>query len=559
MATVIDHILIELELDPKKFDAATKKSAEAWMKLRQQAERAHKDTAEPLEGMSKAFGAVTTKVFAFVAAIVSIQKIKQFTSSVVSSNLTLAQMAKVTRDTVEDLSTFELAAQRAGVPIESTRKFIAGLGRDIGSLRVDPGAAEALVGVLNALKIDVNPDATALEKTKQILDALEKLGPSDRAAVLQRLPYADQAFIAYLMKGKTFINENLKAQKDILVVTKENIAATDKLNTAWETLMQTLQKLGRILLQDLHGPIIEALKAANTLASGGSLPEHGAETGHDTFETMRRPKEAPGLTGEGKRPMARTEPGWFRRSETFPLPPSRPPEAPHPDDTPEIPPKATPNQFSAGATATYRGAASYYSGLPSEGGAMTSTGERVNPASYTGALQSDLAKQYGGLRKSGVWGDVIDEKTGKRVRVYFNDTGPLRPGRIMDLSPQTFKEFGPLSKGVVPNMRLEILPNPPKGQKYIGGPVPEGQGGGVFDKGAPPLSWLSNPRLLRASRFNQMTNPTNNYATSEATVHSLIVNSAEKPVTDDAYGLSTDAIPALNRGMYVVDFEKGPF
>lgn len=571
MATVIDHILVELQLDPKKFDESIKKSAEAWMKLRQQAEQSHKDTREPVDAMSKAFGALTVKILAFAASLITLQKIAQFTKNIVNSNISLGNLSTTTGIAIEKLSAWANMAARHGSSVESMTQAIAGMDSELKEMQVTGGLSGNLATMINSLnQLNANIETpskttTAIEMWERILEGLDRTGMTarEKSAFLEKFGYADTSVTALFARHSAQqIAEMVDKQKDIYVVTQQNVDESLMLAKQWGELAQRAENLGRILLHDLANPIGAALDAANAVFGGKGVPQHGADTGHDTFETMRRPHEGSVTSPGGYLQAPQTGMDWTRKTvpmpgERFPAPPSRPPQAPHPDDVPEIPQKATPNQFSGGASATFRGAASFYSGLPSEGGSRTSTGERVDPASYTGALQSGLAKQYGGLRKGGVWADVTDERTGKKVRVYLNDTGPLRPGRVVDLSPKAFGEFGPLSKGVHQNMRVDILPPAPRGKSYRGGPV--GEDDNPFQHGAPPLPWLSNPRLLRAPRFNQMLNPTQNYATSEMNVHSLIVNSADKPVTDDAYGLSNNAIPTLERGNFMSQMTEGPF
>ena len=91
-------------------------------------------------------------------------------------------------------------------------------------------------------------------------------------------------------------------------------------------------------------------------------------------------------------------------------------------------------------------------------------------------------------------------------------------------------------------------------------------GGGNIDKALDAMRqkdqsqipWLSNPRLIRSPRYQQSYDGTKNYSTSETNVHSLIVNGGAKPmVTDDAYGVARDTVPALDRGQKVIQSTQG--
>ena len=559
MATVIDHIILELGLDTRKFDDNIKKSAEMWLKLRQQAEESRKHTEEPVDAMSKAFGSLTTKVLAFAASLVTVQKIVQFSADLVRGNINLRNLSETTQISVETLSKWGGVAERSGSSFQSMMQAISGMDKELKQIAITGGGGNltTLVNTLNQMGANIKFDSAtrATDLWMQIMTEMDRLGMDKRSktAFLEQLGYADPSVIAMLTRGSDNMKKMLAEQENIYKVTGKNIEESEKLWAAWFELEQKAKSLGQVLLHDLFEPIkntligasigVDAVKQRVTPPSGKDAlgsPDSGRSRGGAMFQPFLFPG---GPGGKGQK----TEPGGTF-NDRFGQWPSL--------DQSDIPSKAQPNQFSAGAVSTYRGAASFYSGLPSEGGSLTSTGERVRPDTYTGALQTDLAKKYGGLRKGGVWADVIDEATGKRVRVYLNDTGPLRPGRMVDLSPKAFQEFAPLSKGVAPNLRMEMLPPAPPGSPYKGGPVDTNK---PFEHGAPPIPWLSNPRLLRSPRFNQMMNPTQNYATSEMTVHSLIVNSANKPITDDAYGLATEAIPALERGGYMTQMTEGPF
>jgi rare lipoprotein A (peptidoglycan hydrolase) len=101
------------------------------------------------------------------------------------------------------------------------------------------------------------------------------------------------------------------------------------------------------------------------------------------------------------------------------------------------------------------GVATFYSGSGGQdgvAGGKTANGERYNPNAMTAAIQWSLRGKY--LNK---WVTVEDQQTGKRVKVWVNDVGPMggtnqapnpRDPRIIDLSPAAFtKLFGGTSRG----------------------------------------------------------------------------------------------------------------
>jgi rare lipoprotein A len=80
------------------------------------------------------------------------------------------------------------------------------------------------------------------------------------------------------------------------------------------------------------------------------------------------------------------------------------------------------------------GAASWYS-LP---GQRTASGERMNPNAMTAAHKT---LPMGSVVK------VVNQRTGKSVRVTINDRGPYIKGRIIDLSKAAGRQLGIIPAG----------------------------------------------------------------------------------------------------------------
>ncbi|MGN6157611.1 MAG: septal ring lytic transglycosylase RlpA family protein [Devosia sp.] len=81
------------------------------------------------------------------------------------------------------------------------------------------------------------------------------------------------------------------------------------------------------------------------------------------------------------------------------------------------------------------GGASWYS-LP---GQKTASGERMNPNAMTAAHKT---LPLGSVVK------VVDQRSGRSVRVTINDRGPYVRGRIIDLSRAAARQLGIIPSGV---------------------------------------------------------------------------------------------------------------
>jgi rare lipoprotein A len=122
-----------------------------------------------------------------------------------------------------------------------------------------------------------------------------------------------------------------------------------------------------------------------------------------------------------------------------------------------------------GAEITIIGAASFYD-IPGE----TASGEQYDPKAFTAAAQLEIRDKFGGIRFGRLYqvSYAVAEYAGKKLILKFNDVGPLRPGRMFDLSRAAMEYFDGLDKGVLPDVKVTVLP---LGQAYTPGPVTDEQ------------------------------------------------------------------------------------
>jgi len=116
------------------------------------------------------------------------------------------------------------------------------------------------------------------------------------------------------------------------------------------------------------------------------------------------------------------------------------------------------------------GIASWYNPYVELDDTETASGERYDPDKWTAAIQIDLRDAFGGVGfgKDYRAAYVLVESGGKRMIVKINDVGPLRPGRVIDLSERAMRYFDEsLLLGLVPDVKLTLLP----GGEWTPGPI----------------------------------------------------------------------------------------
>lgn len=131
--------------------------------------------------------------------------------------------------------------------------------------------------------------------------------------------------------------------------------------------------------------------------------------------------------------------------------------------------RAAPTPGGPVSDTTIIGLASFYDD-PGE----TASGELYDPAAFTAAAQLKIRDKFGGIKFGRLYQPSygIAEYAGKKLILKFNDVGPLRPGRIIDLSRAAMKYFDGLEKGVLPDVKVTVLP---LGKVYAAGPVTDEQ------------------------------------------------------------------------------------
>ncbi len=100
----------------------------------------------------------------------------------------------------------------------------------------------------------------------------------------------------------------------------------------------------------------------------------------------------------------------------------------------------------------------------------TASGEPYDPAGWTAAIRTNLRAAFGGVRYGRNYRPAyaLIEAGTKKLIVRINDVGPLRPGRVIDLSERSMRYFDPtLEEGLVRNITITPLP----GDGWTAGPV----------------------------------------------------------------------------------------
>ena len=100
----------------------------------------------------------------------------------------------------------------------------------------------------------------------------------------------------------------------------------------------------------------------------------------------------------------------------------------------------------------------------------TASGELYDSNSWAGAIKLELRERFLHVANGRSYRPTyaLVEHADKQLIIKINDVGPLKPGRVVDLSERAMRYFDPsLELGLLRNVRITPLP----GQDWAQGPV----------------------------------------------------------------------------------------
>ncbi|MBS0369001.1 MAG: hypothetical protein JSS57_07365 [Proteobacteria bacterium] len=570
MTKVIDHIIIELEMDPTKFTAGQKKAAQAFLNIATGAEEAGKKVQQPLDNMGKILDGLGQKITSLTAGFLSFETVRKgvdLAQRLTETNVALGNLSRVTGISVRELSLLEGTAERAGGSGKKMLASIAGVQRQLQDYSIGGGLAkiQTVIAALTKAGAHIDNTPSRLQEIKatglirELVGWMEKLNvPHDNRVQFLRNIGMDDDSIAVFDRGLANFDKMYEAQKNILQITEDDIQAAYDLNAAWKELTQTGTALGYAIMTYMAEPLIKVMKTLSGVDS--------RQKARDDIQTKEGPywdalRSRLGIQKQDK-------PGGY-------VPPKAPPSpsssSPAPGGRYKVDTGNPSTTAPAGVGMTQQQWDAYRQAIAnreSSGGNYSLKGGAGNM--YDGAYQmgqdarSDAAKS---LREMPVSRERFrgDPSMQERYMAEFtrqNHQALMKNPRYAALSFEEKMKILAYAHNQGAGGAAEYLRTGVAKRDGFGtlGTAFSGDVGAALKNTAPAaIPWMSNPKLLRAPRYNQQgTATTNDYSTAETVVHSMIFNDNKKPITDDAYGLATDAVPTLDNKMQVIRSTEGP-
>jgi Transglycosylase SLT domain len=284
--TVIDSLVVLLDLDPSKFDA---KKKQALKDLREQKEEVRKGTKQYEQyGKSgaEAFAQVRNEALRYLGVFLGAKAIKDFTQDTVQQGAALGRVAYNAGVSTNALSVWQKAVQLTGGSADAAGQSMFAMSQAI--TRAGLLGDASVIPFFRSLGVELIDANGKLKTADQLLieiaDNIQKgkISGSEASTILSQLGI-NQDTINLVERGGDAVRKYLEEGRKISAVNDENSASFEHLNTAWTLFTGEIEKSATTLLARV-APILDYILAlgAKTVSWLDSHNIFGDEIDPDT-------------------------------------------------------------------------------------------------------------------------------------------------------------------------------------------------------------------------------------------------------------------------------------
>jgi hypothetical protein len=266
MATIIDALVVSLNLDGSGFKAGAKQVDKGLKDSREGVDRTAKEFEAKGKLMAEFLGQVRNQALGIAAIITTGLGLKAFASNVTASDAAVGRVSRTIGLSTEELSRWQNAAQRAGGSAEAITGTLQGLSQQFQEYRATGNAA--FVGMSTVLHVDPQKANGEFKKTTQyvleLTEAIQRLHLDPQfASYLLKSGGIDDATINMMLRGRGQLEQLVQTSK---YVTQEEADAAERRREQFAQAMQSTTDLGRKLMVKLKPAIDFVLNSLVNLA-----------------------------------------------------------------------------------------------------------------------------------------------------------------------------------------------------------------------------------------------------------------------------------------------------
>lgn len=237
MATVVDALVVTLGLDSSKFEKSQGSASKALKKFGDQSHKNAKQAEDDNKKVADSFDKVKNAVIGLAAVVIGFNGLKEFVSSMVTSNAALGRNSAMLNMSARDLDAWGAAVQTVGGTAEGFQASLQNIEGGLQKFRMGLGGEE-IVTALARLGVQAKNGTVSLTDLSSALVRVKNAQGSQAALALGQQLGLDQGTFQLLMQGPIAVQALHDKMYALSGVTEENTKAAQALQEAWAGLKQ---------------------------------------------------------------------------------------------------------------------------------------------------------------------------------------------------------------------------------------------------------------------------------------------------------------------------------
>lgn len=264
--TLIDALVVSLNLDATKFTAGQQQTNTALASMRDGAGKAAREMSATTKGMVDGFARVRTEVLGLLGLFAVTRGFKSITSDITQQDAALGRLSSRLGVSTQELAGWDGAAQSAGARAGEATGSIATMSAAFERFKLTGQGGDTFIPYLTRLGVHLrNTRGEMLSAGDQQLElarafqAQDRTDPKATDFLGGQLPGMTQGMIDFLRRGPEFVQQRLDKQKAIGLPTQQDTRNAQDILEQLGYVDGRMRTFGRHLLNDVSPGITRVL------------------------------------------------------------------------------------------------------------------------------------------------------------------------------------------------------------------------------------------------------------------------------------------------------------
>lgn len=275
MPTVIDSLIVELAMDPKKFTQGQKEAVEQLRRFQQESTRAGKSIEADAKKYDGFFSLIKSGFMGVLGGI-GVRSVIGLVNNLTQADAAVGRTSHAIGMSVHQLAAWEAASRQAGGAVGSMTSAFQGLRRDIDLANIGAGGGgfRGSLGYLQQFtRIDLNTFTDNLRDMGKVFQWIATAAEgipgtaAEKAAILAQIPGMNPDTINFILRGRKAMDDYVAAGMRVSNINAAGVQSAHEYVTALAELETAFESLKRAAM----APVITPAAVAMTTLAGGDV------------------------------------------------------------------------------------------------------------------------------------------------------------------------------------------------------------------------------------------------------------------------------------------------